>query len=52
MNQDLAIYAKLAYNHLGKVELCAKYGSMDIFSIFFPILFLSHPHSTQPKDTH
>jgi hypothetical protein len=45
------IYAKLACNHLGKVEFCAEYGSMDIF-IIFPILSFFQPRFAQPKDTH
>jgi hypothetical protein len=29
MNHNWARYAKLACNYLGKIELCAEYGSMD-----------------------
>jgi hypothetical protein len=34
------MYAKLACNHLGKVELCVKYGSMDIFYNLSHFVFL------------
>jgi hypothetical protein len=45
------MYAKLACNHLEKIELCAKKKVYGYFSINSLIMFLSHPRSTQPKDT-